>query len=1121
MKPSIVRQAAEAFQSGQYAEAFEFYKQASSMLGENMFWANIRMCEQRLWRTQGGRDYAQIPLAKLRVACVMDEFTYHSYAPECELFQLTPDHVIQELETFNPDLLFIESAWRGKDDLWDRKIATLSQELRSALQWCKSKHIPTMFWNKEDPVHFDTFLTMAQQFDHVFTTDIDCIARYKAAFGHQRVYFLPFACQPKTHNPIELYERKDAFCFAGAYYVRYPERTIDLENFVKEFPKFRPLEIFDRNFGKEDSNYQFPDTYQPYIVGTLPFNEIDKAYKGYNYSINLNSVKQSQTMFARRVYELLGSNTLTVSNFSRGIRVMFGDLVLVSDSGQEIVQRLQSMDTERSSKHRLAGLRKVMLEHSYGQRLSYIASKTLHRMRLNPLPSIVVLASVKTVMEFKNIVTGFLNQSHEKKRLVIIIGDAVDNGRMKLNDDPSIKIINEDKDGVVKFGELVQQGDWISLMHAEDYYGENYLLDLAIATLYTNKGIIGKKSFYQSIQDEIQLTEPNSSYQESAFVAVRSSIISASQVDKKLDIKSWINNNRELFYSMAGLSIDPFNYCKKGWSHSSIEAIKKRVDDEDLDVGVSIDELILTAEQIPPAQSDESSVPTWDARKLMELTGKSTNAAVKFEVVPEGFRVQASLEDGKHQYIYSKVDLPLSQFTETDMFSTHMDNSPGLNLQYVFVFLDNKKQKISHSIHTGNRNHKSVVPENTTFVRLGWRVMGTGVTTVKMLMWGHRQLAPERVLGRSDVLVLTNNYPTYDDLYKNGFVHSRVVAYAQNGVNVDVFRLRKDETHSFHEFSDVDVITGSQEVLHRLLTGGHYKSVLVHFLDAAMWEVLQHYIDKIKVTVWVHGAEIQPWHRREYNYENDDQRKTAILESDVRMKFWQNLLGNISNNLKFVFVSKYFSEEVMHDQKIKIQKNNFKIIHNPIDTDLFSFVSKDASQRKRILSIRPFASRQYANDLSVQAILALSKKPWFKELEFRIIGDGKLFDETLAPLRHFENVIIEQRFLKQSEIAQLHKDYGIFLCPTRWDSHGVSRDEAMSSGLIPVTNAVAAIPEFVDERCGFTAPGEDWQGLADAIARMYDSPELFSSMSKSASQRVRKQSNKKFIIEQEMNIFNS
>jgi glycosyltransferase involved in cell wall biosynthesis len=35
--------------------------------------------------------------------------------------------------------------------------------------------------------------------------------------------------------------------------------------------------------------------------------------------------------------------------------------------------------------------------------------------------------------------------------------------------------------------------------------------------------------------------------------------------------------------------------------------------------------------------------------------------------------------------------------------------------------------------------------------------------------------------------------------------------------------------------------------------------------------------------------------------------------------------------------------------------------------------------------------------------------------------------------------------------------------PSRTDTQGVSRDEAMSSGLVPVTNAVAAIPEFVDD----------------------------------------------------------
>ena len=118
--------------------------------------------------------------------------------------------------------------------------------------------------------------------------------------------------------------------------------------------------------GKNDPNYQFPPEYQPYIVGTLPFDQIDKAYKGYRYAINLNSIKQSQTMFARRVFELLASNTITVSNFSRGVRLLFGDLVITTDSGSEMVRHLNKVanDDTHSRKLRLAALRKVMQEHT-------------------------------------------------------------------------------------------------------------------------------------------------------------------------------------------------------------------------------------------------------------------------------------------------------------------------------------------------------------------------------------------------------------------------------------------------------------------------------------------------------------------------------------------------------------------------------------------------------------------------------------------------------------------------------------------------------------------------------------------------------------------------------------
>ena len=360
MKAQLIYQAATAFQDGRYLDAYDSYRRSEYTLGVGIVSANLMLCMRRF---RNRKTIDSLSLQDLKMACVMDDFTWHSYKDECNLLQISPQNALAELENFQPDMLFIESAWRGKDNLWDKKISHMSPELHSVVVWCQNRHIPTVFWNKEDPVHFNTFLNTACYFDFVFTTDIDCISHYKKALGHERVFLLPFACQPRINNPIEQYKRKEAFCFAGAYYVRYPERTQNLKDYIETLPQFRPVEIFDRNHGKTDINYQFPTEYNPFIVGTLPYDEINRAYKGYIYAINLNSIKQSQTMFARRVYELLASNTVTVSNYSRGIRLLFGDIVFCSDSGRELLRRLQELDAFSLRKLRLAGLRKVLDGH--------------------------------------------------------------------------------------------------------------------------------------------------------------------------------------------------------------------------------------------------------------------------------------------------------------------------------------------------------------------------------------------------------------------------------------------------------------------------------------------------------------------------------------------------------------------------------------------------------------------------------------------------------------------------------------------------------------------------------------------------------------------------------------
>lgn len=1090
---------------------------------------------------------------QVRMACIMDDFTYGSYAPECELHQLTPEYWESELEACQPEVLFIESAWRGKDELWGSKVGHCSQELQGIVAWCRQRNIPTLFWNKEDPVHFETFLTTAKLFDFVFTTDMDCIHRYKAALGHEHVYFLPFACQPQVNNPIEKYVRKDAFCFAGAYYVRYPERTRDLESFVQELPAYKPLEIYDRNYGKDDPNYQFPAEYQPHIVGTLPYSEIDKAYKGYRYAINLNSVKQSQTMFARRVYELLGSNTLTISNFSRGVRLLFGDLVITSDNGAEVRRRLQALEASNSiDRLRLAGLRKAMSEHTYADRLNYVLEKITGIHRPCQLPAICVVAYVNSQPEASNIAEQVARQQGIAVSLILVCGRKYSVAKAEKTMQShhlSGNAIAHKQLKADTLQSLVGEQQWVAGMVATDYYGPNYLYDIALATRYSQADVIGKGAYFECANNTACLQQVEQAYQQGATLFARRAIIQP-HVAGRINARDWTKKLATWQYGAADqLAVDAYNYCAQTGLNVS-EAVLNNVNDlaeADLQPGYNLAQLNRMAEAIQPMESELQHAPWLDGAQLAhalageayqwlnghglaDSTGEqraislTRNEAISTQVQGPLLEITSELPDGKHEYLYARQDVPLASLQQqlpdaTDSIPLHFQIDPGLNLSLVVLYLDKNKERLSHEILLPNRNVAMTPADGTHYVRLGLRVYAGGSSNIHRLVLGHLDLEPANILGQADVLLLTNHYPSYEDLYRNGFVHSRVKAYREHNTAVDVFRLRKDQPISWHEFQNMDVITGSQQALRRMLDSGRYRHVLVHFLDPDMWDVLQEFIDTIKVTVWVHGAEIHPWYRRKFNIETPEQEAIEIEKSDKRMAFWQTVLNPMPANLHLVFVSNYFAGEVMEDIGFELPKNQYSVIHNPINTELFNYVEKPAEQRKKILSIRPFASKQYANDISVAAIQELAKYDFFNELDIRMIGDGKLFEETVAPIKDYPNVTLERRFVTHQEIAALHKEYGIFLCPTRWDSQGVSRDEAMSSGLVVATTNIAAIPEFADESCAILAPPENAIELAKGIVDIVSDSKKFSLMSLSAVNAVKKKVDKSVIVLQELDEF--
>jgi glycosyltransferase involved in cell wall biosynthesis len=215
-------------------------------------------------------------------------------------------------------------------------------------------------------------------------------------------------------------------------------------------------------------------------------------------------------------------------------------------------------------------------------------------------------------------------------------------------------------------------------------------------------------------------------------------------------------------------------------------------------------------------------------------------------------------------------------------------------------------------------------------------------------------------------------------------------------------------------------------------------------------------------------------------------------------------------------VSRAFAEDCWQDLDVRLPDDRWSVIHNPIDTDLFAYHEKPAEQRLRVLSVRPHDYRIYGNDLVAAVIRRLSEHALFPAMQFHLVGDGALFEENFAGLDAFPNVRIERRFLRQAQIATLHRDNGIFLVPTRGDTQGVSRDEAMASGLVPVTNEVGAVGEFVDAACGVLAPAEDVDAMVEGLLGLAADPGRFQTMSRAAAARVRQQSGLALIVDRDL-----
>jgi glycosyltransferase involved in cell wall biosynthesis len=779
-----------------------------------------------------------------------------------------------------------------------------------------------------------------------------------------------------------------------------------------------------------------------------------------------------------------------------------------SDDPEALSARIREFKSNpaKARKHRLAGVRKVMTSHTYRDRFSYVWEKVTGVAPIVNLPRVLVVSRVSTREQTLSALANYQRQNYERKQLVLV----EENPSSDSSDFPDSATLLSDASHE-RFG--AEGSDFVAALSSDDFYGPNYLVDLMLGTTYSDASVVGKAAYFASGgSGQIKLDSEGSEYRPSRRLALRRALVQVADIEGQ-EIAPWSKMIRNSKIVGDGLAIDEFNYCENGQSTARVQEIVGDLDG--LDTGVHPISLRALSEAVAVADGPSSDGHVVDASHFYSWFEDRGKTWCSIAPDDNGCRVASKLPEGDSRYLWTKK-FPAEEVLTTSPQPLFLDAGQGLDLKFALRFLDENEAVVGSSIIAPHEQSDVDWPPNTRWIVPGLRLSGSGEALVRGIYSDAPEFGIPVILPRGSHLVVTNIYPDQGALYRNAFVHRRMLGYRERSVSAEVLRFRTDLPPLFGEFEGVDVATGSERVLGAMLRHDAHESVMVHFLDEDMWATLRDGIGDRRLIIFVHGFEIQPLHRRSFDIESEDRMNALTEISDRRTAFWKRVFDELPETAHIVFVSQYLADQVMDDLDVTIPPETYSVIHNPIDTRLFEYRPKPPEQRLKILTIRPFTSRTYANDLSVEAILRLSGESWFDRLQIRVVGEGKLFKEVVAPLREFPNVTLDNRFLRQSEIAALHKEYGIFLCPTRMDTHGVSRDEAMASGLVPITTNTAAVPEFVDDSCGFMAPAGDSEGLADAIRVLVDDPQRFEAISAMAAARVRAQAASEVTIPQEL-----
>lgn len=441
----------------------EEYIKLKNDKSDKEFFDNIKPMLDKIPSSNGSRFYSTLDV---NIGIIADEFLYNSYRGIANFIYITPDNYKEHEDI---DILFIASAWRGLNEEWKGMANPTSikrKKLYEVMNFYKDKNKKVVFYSKEDPVNYDRFIDIAKISDYIFTTCKEITHKYKEECNNSNVDVLNFGINPIYHNPIGFrkFEKIDKVIFSGSWYNKYPHRIDDMNMILDGVVESKlGLKIIDRNYELDLEQHYFPKRYMESVSPSVSHEYLQKVHKLFNWAINFNSIKDSYTMFANRIYELQATGNSLISNYSVGVNNSFPNVFLINDK-KEVKNIIDNMTDEETYEHQVLGIRRVMTNETSNERISQMLSKIgIENKEISR--KVLVIVEKKT----ESIIKMFNSQSFDEK--IIIEKRKVTQAIW--NDCSFVTFFDDDK-----------------------YYGRYYLQDMVNAFKYTNCDYITKDAYY-------------------------------------------------------------------------------------------------------------------------------------------------------------------------------------------------------------------------------------------------------------------------------------------------------------------------------------------------------------------------------------------------------------------------------------------------------------------------------------------------------------------------------------------------------------------------------------------------------------------------------------------------